>query len=397
MTERRAAQPNHGGARADASDAEESGSTVDRLAAFVRDACALRDADDARVRLLRGAAEALQLEECVVLDPAACPELAVRCRNGPAVVRDFRRERGVRASDLATRHARCAVLALIPGDGILAAFARELRPLGPDELAVAGAAAALIGAASPRAREEGRARFLAVVAHDLRSPVTAIAMAAESLMRAPPTSLVETRVREAARRIQRGARRMSGLLADLLDFERIRLGGLELDVRNHELGPILEEVLEVLRPIADSKGVRLNARTSDPVALLPCDRERLCQLLSNLVQNAIKFTPAGGVVQVLVEARDDGACFTVEDTGPGIPKETADRIFDPYWQARHGDHRGLGLGLAIARGIAEAHGTHIEVDSRIGQGSRFRFTVPWQRSGSGRFSVLAGTQLEPRA
>jgi signal transduction histidine kinase len=398
MTERRAAQAAPSDARAEGRDVEESGTSVGRLGALVELACLVRDADDARARLLRGAAEALAMDGSMVLDPAGVPELAQRCRDAPAVVRDLRRDRAARVSELSTRQARCAILASIPGDGILAAWSREARPLGPDELAIARAAAHLIGAAAARpveAREEGRARFLAVVAHDLRSPVTAISMVAESLLRAPPYALVEGRVRDAARRIQRGARRMSALLADLLDFERIRLGGLELEVGEHELSGILEDVLEIMRPLAESKGIELSARASGGETLLPCDRGRLAQLLSNLVQNAIKYTPPRGSITLTADALDDGARFAVQDTGRGIGESALTRIFDPYWQARQGDGGGVGLGLAIAAGIAEAHGSRIEVASRLGEGSVFSILLPWQSSGSGRFSVRAGPSEAP--
>lgn len=395
MTERRAAQAPPSGARGDEGGVAESDTSVARLGALVELACALRDADDARPRLLRGAADALAMDGCLVIDPASAPELALRCREAPALVRDLRRERGARVSELAARQARCAILASIPGDGILAAWSREPRALGHEERVIARAAATLIGGAAPRAREEGRDRFLAVVAHDLRSPVTAISMVAESLLRAPTHALVEGRVRDAARRIQRGARRMSALLADLLDFERIRLGGLELEVQEHELASIVDDVAELMRPLAEAKGIELHARASGGETLVPCDRARLAQLLANLVQNAIKFTPPHGTIAVTADALEEGACFAVTDTGRGIAPESVERIFDPYWQAHQGDARGVGLGLAIARGIAEAHGSRIVVRSRVGEGSVFSITLPWQASGSGRFSLRAGAAGHP--
>jgi signal transduction histidine kinase len=382
--------------------------SVGRIAALVHSACDLHDAADARARLLHATADALGVEGCLVIDAVAAPELAERCRMGPLSLLDVHAERWLRAYELLPNEARSALFVAMPDDGVLAAWSRA-PPAGAEtgtgarhqthethetnetneanQQAIARVAATLLAHLTPRTRDEGRARFLAVVAHDLRTPVTAIAMTAESLLRAAPASLGIGRVRDAAVRIQRAARRMSALLADLLDFERLRLGGLDLQVRENELSTLVDEVEDTMRPLAEAKGLTLRARTSGGATLVPCDRARFVQLLSNLVQNAIKFTPEGGVVELVADAADDGARFTVDDTGPGIAAEAVGRIFDPYWQALRGDSRGLGLGLAIARGIAEAHGARIAVESRQGHGSRFVVTLPWKASGSGRYAV----------
>jgi signal transduction histidine kinase len=395
MTDGRGAQAAIGAPESAFGGAVAVDASVVRIADLVHSACELRDAADARARLLRATADALGVDGCLVIDTALAPDLAERCRLGPLAIPDVLSERWLRAYELLPSDARGALFVTMPDDGILAAWSRA-RPTssaaasgttGANEGAIAGVAATLLAHLAPRARDEGRARFLAVVAHDLRTPVTAIAMTAESLLRASPPSLVPARIRDAAVRIQRAARRMSALLADLLDFERLRLGGLDLQVHEHELSTLVEEVEDTMRPLAEAKGLALQARASGGATLVPCDRARFVQLLSNLVQNAIKFTPEGGVVELVGDAADDGAHFMVKDTGPGIPAAAVDRIFDPYWQALRGDARGLGLGLAIARGIAEAHGARIEVESSPGLGSRFTVTLPWKASGSGRYAV----------
>src|SRR5690606_15386849 len=106
------------------------------------------------------------------------------------------------------------------------------------------------------------------------------------------------------------------------------------------------------------------------------DRDRILQVLSNLIGNAIKFTPEGGTIEVRVDSGSEGVCFSVADTGPGIPAEDLPRIFRPFWQAEGRSLEGAGLGLMIARGIVEAHGGVIRVDSREGKGSTFSFTLP---------------------
>jgi signal transduction histidine kinase len=106
------------------------------------------------------------------------------------------------------------------------------------------------------------------------------------------------------------------------------------------------------------------------------DRERMLQLFTNLVGNALKFTPAGGSVTACADLVGDRVHCTVSDTGPGIPAEQLPHLFDRYWQARHNDRRGVGLGLAIAKGIAEAHGDALTVTSTVGRGTTFTFSLP---------------------
>ncbi len=386
MTDPRTAQA-AGGVHPDGDGAVDVGGSVGRLAALVATAFALRDMQHARPRLLRAAATAIGVEGCIAIDGEAATVLAERCRALSLVVLDVQRDRSTGAHAWLPAVARSALFLAMPDGDVFAAWSRVPRGFGAIETKTAEVAATLVAQLTPRRKDEGRARFLAVIAHDLRTPVTAIAMTAESLLRANAQQLAQERVQDAAKRIQRASRRMSALLTDLLDFERLRVGGIDLQVCDHPLRSLIEEVEETMRPLAEAKGLALSAETHGRETLVPCDRARLVQLLSNLVQNAIKFTPEGGTVELSAEAIDAGARFVVADTGPGMAPEQVARIFDPYWQARNGDARGLGLGLAIARGIAEAHGARIDVASAPGHGSKFAVTFPWQSSGSGRFAV----------
>ena len=106
------------------------------------------------------------------------------------------------------------------------------------------------------------------------------------------------------------------------------------------------------------------------------DRHRVLQVLSNLIGNAMKFTPPGGTIRVYAEARGEEVLFTVSDTGPGIPPEHIDKIFIPYWQAKRTERMGAGLGLTISKGAVESHGGRIWVESEPGKGTKFRFTLP---------------------
>ena len=173
---------------------------------------------------------------------------------------------------------------------------------------------------------------------------------------------------------------MSHLIRDLLDMARIESRRLQLERCNHELAGLIGDALEMFQPLAGEGQIRLGADTPDAALALSCDRERILQVLSNLIGNALKFTPAGGSVRLVVrrdEANDARmVCLGVADTGTGIAPENLENIFDRYWQVRASGRAGAGLGLSIARGIVEAHGGRIWAESEMGRGSTFWFTVP---------------------
>ncbi|MFL5489752.1 MAG: sensor histidine kinase, partial [Gemmatimonadaceae bacterium] len=132
----------------------------------------------------------------------------------------------------------------------------------------------------------------------------------------------------------------------------------------------------MLRPLAAGTGIRLDTALDDDLPCVVADAARIQQVLSNLVGNAVKFTPRNGRITVSAERIDGEVRFAVIDTGPGIPAEQVPHIFGRFWQARTSDRRGIGLGLAIAKGIVEAHNGRIWVESHVGLGSTFYFTLP---------------------
>jgi signal transduction histidine kinase len=222
-----------------------------------------------------------------------------------------------------------------------------------------------------RARAEdarrSRERLLGIVAHDLRNPLTAIRTVAAGLGRANPE------LAPRLERIDRAVSRADDLIRDLVDMTRIEHGELVVSPRVELVGSMLEETVELFSPPARAQGITLAAEGSATSAAVACDRGRIMQVLSNLVGNALKFTPSGGQVRIGYEERDNVARFEVADSGPGIRAEDRERVFDPYWR---GDSRGTGLGLFIARTIVEAHGGRLAVDSPPGEGARFWFTLP---------------------
>jgi signal transduction histidine kinase len=219
---------------------------------------------------------------------------------------------------------------------------------------------------------------LAIVSHDLRNPLSSIRMSAGLLLRElPGAEGGSERPRRRLEAIQRATEHMRRLIEDLLDVSRLREGTLALEVRPVGAGELLEEVRQMMHPLADEMQVHLEVHGGAVgEAVVACDRERALQVLSNLVGNALKFTPEGGRVTVRAWREGEQVAFEVRDTGPGIPLEEQPRLFERYWQAERKGSRGAGLGLYIARGLVELHGGRIWVESRPGQGARFTFTLP---------------------
>lgn len=217
--------------------------------------------------------------------------------------------------------------------------------------------------------------FAAVVAHDLRNPVGLIQTSAGFLL----DELLQDGsdpVRRQLQIIHRSATRANRLIQDLMDVARLDAGQFTLEREQTSIAPALDEILEVHRTAAAEMGIRLESRVSNELPLLDADRDRLVQVFDNLLSNAIKFTRVGGTVRIEAEQDQSWVRFSVIDTGAGIPEELRTHLFDRFWQARSSDRRGLGLGLAIAKGLVEAHGGQIWVESQLGQGTTFRFTMP---------------------
>ena len=224
-----------------------------------------------------------------------------------------------------------------------------------------------------RAREE----VLAIVSHDLRNPLNAVTLAASLLQTSE--SLAEED-REQIETIVLSAKRMSRLIADLLDVTRLE-GGKRLPIEPEaiDVETLFRETEEMFKPQAAASSVRLESNIGERVPKVWADRHRVMQVMSNLVGNSLKFTPEGGVIRVKAEPQEETVLFVISDTGPGIPKEHLADIFNPFWQAKRAERMGAGLGLPIARGIVESHGGKIWVESERAKGTTFYFTLPVAR------------------
>lgn len=221
-----------------------------------------------------------------------------------------------------------------------------------------------------RAREE----VLAIVSHDLRNPLNAVTLGTSLLQMSDSLTADD---REQIDTIALSAKRMSRLIEDLLDVTRLEGGKrLPIDPGTVDARELLAEAEELFRGQAGVASVTLAVQVPHDLPPVHIDRHRVMQVVSNLIGNSIKFTPPGGRVEVRAEHRDGEVLVTVSDTGPGIPKENLSDIFSPYWQAKRTERMGAGLGLPIAKGIVEAHGGRIWVESDAGSGTRFYFTLP---------------------
>jgi len=221
-----------------------------------------------------------------------------------------------------------------------------------------------------RARDE----VLAIVSHDLRNPLNAIAVGAQALLTA---DIAPDQRAPMLQIIRRNAGRMDRLIQDLLDASRLQ-GGRRLFVRPAPLlvGPVVAEACQATAVRTRSTLQTVSSELPEGLPPVMADRDRLLQVLGNLIDNALKFTPEGGRITVQARVEEGELRLAVDDTGPGIPDRHLSRLFEPFWQAQQAGRHGSGLGLSIAKGIVEAHGGRIGVDTVEGRGSTFWFTLP---------------------
>jgi PAS domain S-box-containing protein len=219
-----------------------------------------------------------------------------------------------------------------------------------------------------------RQDLLARVSHDLRSPLSGILLSADSLLQAAPPQ--ERRGgRKHVVRIRRSVMQMRHLVEDLLDLASLERGNLSVDLHEFRVGGMLDEALETLAPLAIDHGVSLVC-AKVPHLSAKCDRERVLQVLWNLVGNALRYTPEGGRVELSAEAGEGGVRVTVQDGGPGLAAPLLDHLFEREPPTRDKTRRGRGLGLYICKGIVEAMGGRIWAENAPDGGARFSFTLP---------------------
>ena len=217
------------------------------------------------------------------------------------------------------------------------------------------------------------------MSHDLRNPVAAVKM----LSRAALKDSDDGRAIRAENilLIAKAAEQMDALIRDLLDVSRLDSGKLTIHQEPVDPSALLSGSLQTLRPLVEEKAIELDMQLEDGLPQVLVDVERIQQTISNLVGNAIKFTPAGGKITVRTRSTGEEVVVSVIDTGAGISPEQLPLVFDRYWQSSRTDREGAGLGLAIAKGIVEGHGGRIWIESKPGQGATASFTLPVTRNG----------------
>jgi signal transduction histidine kinase len=221
-----------------------------------------------------------------------------------------------------------------------------------------------------RSRDE----FLAMVSHDLRNPLATISMSAELLLGQLGRALDPT-TRVQAERIQRSVAQMLRLVDDLLDVAKMEAGTFSIEREPHDAVALAREVVDPFSLSARERSIELAFELPAAPLTVACDRQRVLQVLSNLLGNAIKFTPKGGRVLLRVERRGEEAVFSVEDTGRGIPADQLPHVFERFWRADRDSQRSSGLGLFIAMSLVQAHSGRIWAESEVGVGSRFSFAL----------------------
>jgi PAS domain S-box-containing protein len=297
---------------------------------------------------------------------------------------------------------------LIVGDRLLGALVvascRTGRRYGAIDLRLLSevglrAALALENARLYRATQravQARDDVLGIVAHDLRNPLSTILMTATLLRTrgaqaasfssssASGSTLPEGRSRDPGEVIERAATRIDRLIQDLLDVTRMEAGRLSIERARVSAGPFLIDFVDAQRPLVATSSNELGLDMASDLPEIWADRDRLLQVFENLLGNAIKFGTSGGRITVGARHRENEVLFWVEDTGAGISADHLPHLFDRFWQVRKAERRGAGLGLAIVKGIVEAHDGHIWVESTLGQGSTFFFTLPVAAPGKER-------------
>jgi signal transduction histidine kinase len=221
--------------------------------------------------------------------------------------------------------------------------------------------------------------FVSHVSHELRTPLTAIKGAVDLVLREVAGPLTEKQIHYLTR-VRSNTQHLAGLINDLLDLAKIESGRIEVKSSRVSLSGLVHEVVEALRPVAAEKVIALEATIREPSILVWADRDKINQVLTNLIGNAIKFTPTQGRVTVSASRNGhESVQVSVSDTGPGVPPDEKEKIFARFYRVAevNGENsKGTGLGLAISKALVELHGGKIWVESEASRGSTFSFTLP---------------------
>ncbi|HYZ90724.1 MAG TPA: ATP-binding protein [Myxococcales bacterium] len=264
----------------------------------------------------------------------------------------------------------------LPGE----AKPRVLRSYSAEVTGASGEAMGWMGVYDDVTRDrevdQMKSEFISTVSHELRTPLTSI-KASMALLLSQNSGLDEEST-ELLQVSKRNADRLVRLVNDILDVSKIEAGRLQLDPKEHQVSALCAEAVAGIDGFAQKVGVAVRSRVAADLPRVRADWDRVVQVLTNLLSNALKFSPRGTEVELVVDRRDEAALFQVRDRGPGIPPEFRDKLFTKFVQADRAnrEQEGTGLGLAISRALVLAHGGEIWFESEPGQGAAFFFTLP---------------------
>ena len=219
-----------------------------------------------------------------------------------------------------------------------------------------------------------REEILAVVSHDLKNPLTAILLSTQMLVKIKTQE--QEKVERFIKKIHRLTEQMQRMISDLMDFTKIQTGELGVIKKRESPRAILENAFEMMNSQALEKDLVLSLQANVDLPEVECDRQRILQVLLNILGNAIKFTGPKGKIEISATRNDLEVIFTVHDSGTGIAEEELSKVFDRSWQGQKYRVGSVGLGLAIAKGIIESHGGKIWVESKIKIRNTFYFSLP---------------------
>jgi len=224
--------------------------------------------------------------------------------------------------------------------------------------------------------DDMKSEFISVVSHELKTPLTSMKEAASLLLEGLAGDLAD-RQKRLVEIMGQGIKRLLHTVSELLEMSRIESGMVRLHMEIHDMNSVITSFISEIKPIADISGVEIKVDYTQGDCMVMVDWNKILQVLTNLTHNAIKYSPEGSIVEIRIRNSDDNIITEVEDHGKGIPEEDLPRIFEKFYQSRYTrGHGGIGLGLAISRGIVDAHGGKVYVQSNVGKGSIFSFSLP---------------------
>jgi signal transduction histidine kinase len=226
-----------------------------------------------------------------------------------------------------------------------------------------------------KSRDSLKTQFLSNISHDLRTPLAAIITHAE-ILREGMLGELTPKQRDSIGGIVNGGQQLLDMIDEILSYVRGESDQVTLTCTEFSITEVVDQVRALNQALAAKKRLTIERLNGDDIPPVYADRDKLKHVLGNLIGNAIKFTPEQGIVKLRATPDDKQVVFQVVDDGPGIPADNISHLFDNFWQARKSDRRGVGLGLAIAKELVEAHGGKIWVESSSDRGSTFSFSLP---------------------